>query len=1348
MKNLFIKRFAVVAFLVAPFLSFLVFDAQAAAPNYDVTGSYIVDHTCTFGCPPGPYAHDMILTQDGLGNLTGSGGSPAGSNVYTWVITSGSVSGSTISFSANYTATPDAVTPQTILAVTGTIAPGGTMSGTWTDNYAGGSRGGTWTTTSGLATPALIVDDNDLDCPGAPYTTIQAAVNAANSGDTITVCAGTYPENVTIAKPLTLSGSNMGVAGNSGGRVSEAIVDGGGLSSAIEVHANDVKVDGFTIKGGGPGAGVGSNSGIWSTKTNTGLQILNNIITDNVVGAFPECGGSCLVQYNLFDANNRSGASGGTAIYAEATNGLTVNANEFKGHSINNPILFATTVATSPSHVDLAFTNNLIHDNPCGCSAVYVLGVSGGAFSGNDITSDGSDLRFGGGNSSILVTKNILHSTVGVNVVDDGYGLGLNTGIVVNRNSLTGHSVAGVDNSQPGQASPVDATCNWWGAANGPGPVGTGSGDPVSTGVTFQPWLTTSDLVSGPCDGAPAPDVTVTIDKYIDGVQATAGNANGSSFPMQTTYSAANIGSGTDVPFSIGPVGFNSPNAYEAITSNMTSGANYKVSEVTGGDVVGATCADGKPFALAGYSTGDTLAEAQSNTLTATIPDFTNITTNKFVIVWNVDCSSAVTGMKWDDTNGNGTRDLGEPPLPNWEIALRRVINEPVVNIPIDTQLVQLSLTGLDGSFTLHAPTTGHYIVTETAQTGWQQTAPAGPDSFFDVFIDPGDISINTGHVHGCVNADVVVVTCPPVPLEFGNFKLITVTVQKNVVDKNETDVNDAHVFKVTLDGGPEQNISEGSPYLFENVGPGSHALAEITGDPDFDLLRITNNTNTLENGEFIPMSGKDMTLVVTNKQKPKVTVTIVKYIDGQHATATTANSSAFPMAASWNAANLGGAGTGTYNLSTVGFNNPSAYEATTSDMTNGASYSTNELTDGAIVGATCVDGKPFALVGYTTGDTLAGALAGTPSAVIPSLTNITTNKFIIVWNKDCRPKLTVIKTVINDNGGTKVVSNFPLFVDGNPVTSGVQAIISTPGTHTVSETNQTGYTGAIGGDCAANGSITLAPGDVKTCTIINDDNAPSLTLNKIVINDNGGTKLESAWTLTATGPTPISGPGAAGATDVQSGPTFAAGTYGLSEAGPAGYFTSGFSCVKNGGPAVLGSSISLNLGDTATCTIINNDAAPPPANACSLASVPGYTLQNGTAGNDSLIITPFTMFVGNGGNDTVVGLAGNFIVCTGSGNDVITLGAGISTIDAGNGNNIITKGSGAAVVYAGTGNDKIITGSGNDIVSAGNGKNIISTGAGNDTITSGSGNDFVDGGAGTDSCSAGGGVNTVVNCP
>ena len=86
-----------------------------------------------------------------------------------------------------------------------------------------------------------------------------------------------------------------------------------------------------------------------------------------------------------------------------------------------------------------------------------------------------------------------------------------------------------------------------------------------------------------------------------------------------------------------------------------------------------------------------------------------------------------------------------------------------------------------------------------------------------------------------------------------------------------------------------------------------------------------------------------------------------------------------------------------------------------------------------------------------------------------------------------------------NNNGGTKAVSDFPLFVDGNSVISGVKNTFSL-GAHTVSETQQAGYElVGITGDCASDGSITLNPGDDKTCTITNDDSQRATTIQTIM---------------------------------------------------------------------------------------------------------------------------------------------------------------------------------------------------------------------------------------------------------
>ena len=70
---------------------------------------------------------------------------------------------------------------------------------------------------------------------------------------------------------------------------------------------------------------------------------------------------------------------------------------------------------------------------------------------------------------------------------------------------------------------------------------------------------------------------------------------------------------------------------------------------------------------------------------------------------------------------------------------------------------------------------------------------------------------------------------------------------------------------------------------------------------------------------------------------------------------------------------------------------------------------------------------------------------------------------------------------------------------------------------------------------------------------------------------------------MTATGLTTISGAGG-----TVSGATFSAGTYALSEStGPTGYAAGAWNCV---GGTQNGESITLGLGQEATCTIINDD--------------------------------------------------------------------------------------------------------------------------------------------------------------
>src|SRR5439155_25499852 len=91
----------------------------------------------------------------------------------------------------------------------------------------------------------------------------------------------------------------------------------------------------------------------------------------------------------------------------------------------------------------------------------------------------------------------------------------------------------------------------------------------------------------------------------------------------------------------------------------------------------------------------------------------------------------------------------------------------------------------------------------------------------------------------------------------------------------------------------------------------------------------------------------------------------------------------------------------------------------------------------------------------------------------------------------------------------------------------------------------------------------------------------PSLTQSKIVTNSHGGSASSSASTLSAAGPTPISGAGGA-----SSGTNFSAGTYTLSDSGgPSGYTASGWSCT---GGSQSGNQITLAVGQGASCAVTN----------------------------------------------------------------------------------------------------------------------------------------------------------------
>ena len=88
----------------------------------------------------------------------------------------------------------------------------------------------------------IYVDDSG----GKNYTSIQPAIDAANSGDTIYVYSGTYNENIGITEGLTLIGQNKDTTIIDGGKNSYVVYAYGTSGNEIEIH-----ISGFTIRNAG-----------------------------------------------------------------------------------------------------------------------------------------------------------------------------------------------------------------------------------------------------------------------------------------------------------------------------------------------------------------------------------------------------------------------------------------------------------------------------------------------------------------------------------------------------------------------------------------------------------------------------------------------------------------------------------------------------------------------------------------------------------------------------------------------------------------------------------------------------------------------------------------------------------------------------------------------------------------------------------------------------------------------------------------------------------------------------------------------------------------------------------------
>src|SRR4051794_2202791 len=192
----------------------------------------------------------------------------------------------------------------------------------------------------------------DTSCTDAGHSTVQSAVDTAQIGGTVVVCAGTYKESVSIRKQLTLSGQP------------NAVIDASGSMYGIGIGADHVTVTGMTVKNAdakdSPADGIvtavlGGTPATPTVTIGNFATITNNVLTANMgAGIDVNSTSSSLI------ANNRADR-----------NGIGINmVNDFGAPAAHNTI-----------------SGNTANDNAGGCGLVMAdhsgLGIFNNAVIGN-----------------------------------------------------------------------------------------------------------------------------------------------------------------------------------------------------------------------------------------------------------------------------------------------------------------------------------------------------------------------------------------------------------------------------------------------------------------------------------------------------------------------------------------------------------------------------------------------------------------------------------------------------------------------------------------------------------------------------------------------------------------------------------------------------------------------------------------------------------------------------------------------------------------------------------------------------------------------------------------------------
>jgi len=274
---------------------------------------------------------------------------------------------------------------------------------------------------------AVLLVDNDTvldgcDAGAAPFGTIQEAVDAADPGDRIRVCPGTYDETVTVPVDkhhLTIEGAKVGVDARWRSQTGESIVTADSAGGVVRLEGDHIVWDGFKVDDNFEGPGI------YTSPNASGYVIRNTVFVDNGLGLYLGASGEALtkVRHNRFTANNEfENPIAGNGIYSDqGARCVLIAHNLFEEHN-GAGILFAD--SGKPQHCVTVEGNKSIDDRTFAAfyASSHVRVMANFVRGRRGDPTPGSAIFVGARNDGVLVKRNYIDSASGngIDVRDTG----------------------------------------------------------------------------------------------------------------------------------------------------------------------------------------------------------------------------------------------------------------------------------------------------------------------------------------------------------------------------------------------------------------------------------------------------------------------------------------------------------------------------------------------------------------------------------------------------------------------------------------------------------------------------------------------------------------------------------------------------------------------------------------------------------------------------------------------------------------------------------------------------------------------------------------------------------------